>query len=110
MVTLEGTRPMLVEIQALVDSGGPAPAPVGRPGPDRLAMLLAVLHRHAGVACGDQDVCERGGRRAHQRASGDLAVMLSITSSLRGKYCRAVFGIWRGRAGWRGARRAARSA
>ena len=51
MVTLEGTRPMLVEIQALVDSGGPSPRrlSVGLER-DRLAMLLAVLHRHAGVA------------------------------------------------------------
>ncbi|MEZ5706807.1 MAG: DNA repair protein RadA [Burkholderiaceae bacterium] len=57
MVTLEGTRPMLVEIQALVDSGGPSPRrlSVGLDR-DRLAMLLAVLHRHAGVACMDQDV------------------------------------------------------
>ncbi|MEY4975319.1 MAG: hypothetical protein RIQ97_514, partial [Pseudomonadota bacterium] len=57
MVTLEGTRPMLVEIQALVDSGGPSPRrlSVGLER-DRLAMLLAVLHRHAGVACMDQDV------------------------------------------------------
>ena len=52
LVTLEGTRPMLVEIQALVDSGGPSPRrlSVGLDR-DRLAMLLAVLHRHAGVAC-----------------------------------------------------------
>jgi len=51
LVTLEGTRPMLVEIQALVDSGGPSPRrlSVGLER-DRLAMLLAVLHRH-GVAC-----------------------------------------------------------
>ncbi|MGQ2980543.1 MAG: DNA repair protein RadA, partial [Polaromonas sp.] len=57
LVTLEGTRPMLVEIQALVDSGGPSPRrlSVGLDR-DRLAMLLAVLHRHAGIACMDQDV------------------------------------------------------
>ena len=56
MVTMEGTRPMLVELQALVDAGGPSPRrlSVGLER-DRLAMLLAVLHRHAGVACGDQD-------------------------------------------------------
>ncbi|MEO7161232.1 MAG: DNA repair protein RadA, partial [Polaromonas sp.] len=56
MVTLEGTRPLLVEIQALVDDGGPNPRrlSVGLDR-DRLAMLLAVLHRHAGVACMDQD-------------------------------------------------------
>lgn len=87
MVTLEGTRPMLVEIQALVDSGGPSPRrlSVGLD-KDRLAMLLAVLHRHAGVACIDQDVFVNavGGVRISEPAA-DLAVMLSITSSLRGK-------------------------
>ena len=87
MVTLEGTRPMLVEIQALVDSGGPSPRrlSVGLDR-DRLAMLLAVLHRHAGVACMDQDVFVNavGGVRISEPAA-DLAVMLSITSSLRGK-------------------------
>ncbi|MFT4241780.1 MAG: DNA repair protein RadA [Acidovorax sp.] len=87
MVTLEGTRPLLVEIQALVDSGGPSPRrlSVGLDR-DRLAMLLAVLHRHAGVACMDQDVFVNavGGVRISEPAA-DLAVMLSITSSLRGK-------------------------
>ncbi len=87
MVTLEGTRPMLVEIQALVDSGGPSPRrlSVGLDR-DRLAMLLAVLHRHAGVACMDQDVFVNavGGVRINEPAA-DLAVMLAITSSLRGK-------------------------
>lgn len=87
MVTLEGTRPLLVEIQALVDSGGPSPRrlSVGLER-DRLAMLLAVLHRHAGVACMDQDVFVNavGGIRISEPAA-DLAVMLSITSSLRGK-------------------------
>jgi DNA repair protein RadA/Sms len=87
MVTLEGTRPMLVEIQALVDTGGPSPRrlSVGLDR-DRLAMLLAVLHRHAGVACMDQDVFVNavGGVRISEPAA-DLAVMLSITSSLRGK-------------------------
>ncbi len=87
MVTLEGTRPLLVEIQALVDSGGPSPRrlSVGLD-KDRLAMLLAVLHRHAGVACMDQDVFVNavGGVRISEPAA-DLAVMLSITSSLRGK-------------------------
>ena len=87
MVTLEGTRPMLVEIQALVDSGGPSPRrlSVGLDR-DRLAMLLAVLHRHAGVACMDQDVFVNavGGVRISEPAS-DLAVLLAITSSLRGK-------------------------
>ena len=87
MVTLEGTRPLLVEIQALVDSGGPSPRrlSVGLER-DRLAMLLAVLHRHAGVACMDQDVFVNavGGVRISEPAA-DLAVMLAITSSLRGK-------------------------
>ena len=87
MVTLEGTRPRLVEIQALVDSGGPSPRrlSVGLD-KDRLAMLLAVLHRHAGVACMDQDVFINavGGVRIGEPAA-DMAVMLAITSSLRGK-------------------------
>jgi DNA repair protein RadA/Sms len=87
LVTLEGTRPMLVEIQALVDSGGPSPRrlSVGLDR-DRLAMLLAVLHRHAGIACFDQDVFVNavGGVRISEPAA-DLAVMLAIQSSLRGK-------------------------
>ncbi|MBL8318898.1 MAG: DNA repair protein RadA [Burkholderiaceae bacterium] len=87
LVTLEGTRPLLVEIQALVDSGGAAPRrlSVGLDR-DRLAMLLAVLHRHAGVACMDQDVFVNavGGVRIGEPAA-DLAVLLAIQSSLRGK-------------------------
>ena len=87
MVTLEGTRPLLVEIQALVDSGGPSPRrlTVGLDR-DRLAMLLAVLHRHAGVSCMDQDVFVNavGGVRISEPAA-DLAVLLSIQGSLRGK-------------------------
>jgi DNA repair protein RadA/Sms len=87
MVTLEGSRPMLVEIQALVDQSGPSPRrlSVGLDR-DRLAMLLAVLHRHAGVACMDQDVFVNavGGVRITEPAA-DLAVLLSIQSSLRGK-------------------------
>ena len=87
LVTLEGTRPLLVEIQALVDSGGPSPRrlSVGLDR-DRLAMLLAVLHRHAGVATGDQDVFVNavGGVRISEPAA-DLAVLLAIQSSLRGK-------------------------
>jgi DNA repair protein RadA/Sms len=87
LVTLEGTRPLLVEIQALVDSGGPSPRrlSVGLDR-DRLAMLLAVLHRHAGVACLDQDVFVNavGGVRISEPAA-DLAVMLAIASSLRGR-------------------------
>ena len=87
LVTLEGTRPMLVEIQALLDAGGPSPRrlSVGLER-DRLAMLLAVLHRHAGVACMDQDVFVNavGGVRISEPAA-DLAVLLAIQSSLRGK-------------------------
>jgi DNA repair protein RadA/Sms len=87
LVTLEGTRPLLVELQALVDSGGVSPRrlSVGLDR-DRLAMLLAVLHRHAGVATGDQDVFVNavGGVRITEPAA-DLAVMLAIQSSLRGK-------------------------
>jgi DNA repair protein RadA/Sms len=87
LVTLEGTRPLLVEIQALVDSGGPSPRrlSVGLDR-DRLAMLLAVLHRHAGMACFDQDVFVNavGGVRIGEPAA-DLAVLLAIQSSLRGK-------------------------
>ncbi|WP_404301280.1 DNA repair protein RadA [Alicycliphilus denitrificans] len=87
LVTLEGTRPLLVEIQALVDGGGPSPRrlSVGLER-DRLAMLLAVLHRHAGVACADQDVFVNavGGVRISEPAA-DLAAMLAITSSLRGR-------------------------
>jgi len=87
LVTLEGTRPLLVEIQALVDSGGPSPRrlSVGIER-DRLAMMLAVMHRHAGVSASDQDVFVNavGGVRISEPAA-DLAVMLSIQSSLRGK-------------------------
>ncbi|MEI7464801.1 MAG: DNA repair protein RadA [Burkholderiales bacterium] len=87
LVTLEGTRPLLVEIQALVDSGGPSPRrPSGGLDRDRLAMMLAVLHRHAGIACNDQDVFVNavGGVRIAEPAA-DLAVMLAIQSSLRGR-------------------------
>lgn len=87
MATQEGTRPLLVEIQALVDSGGPSPRrlSVGLDR-DRLAMLLAVLHRHAGIACFDQDVFVNavGGVRITEPAA-DLAVMLAIVSSLKNK-------------------------
>ncbi|MFN3859958.1 MAG: DNA repair protein RadA [Roseateles sp.] len=87
LVTLEGTRPMLVELQALVDSGGASPRrlSVGLDR-DRLAMLLAVLHRHAGVATADQDVFVNavGGVRISEPAA-DLAVLLAIQSSLRGR-------------------------
>ena len=86
MATQEGTRPLLVEIQALVDSSH-APNPrrltVGLEG-NRLAMLLAVLHRHAGVSTFDQDVFVNavGGVRITEPAA-DLPVLLAIMSSLR---------------------------
>ncbi|MBS1142749.1 MAG: repair protein RadA [Proteobacteria bacterium] len=87
MVTQEGTRPLLVEIQALVDTahGNPRRLTVGLD-PQRLAMLLAVLHRHAGVVCFDQDVFVNavGGVKITEPAA-DLAVLLSITSSLKNK-------------------------
>ena len=88
LVTQEGTRPLLVEIQALVDEAH-APQPrrltVGLE-QNRLAMLLAVLHRHGGVACFDRDVFINavGGVRISEPAS-DLAVLLAIVSSLRDK-------------------------
>jgi len=85
LVTLEGTRPLLVELQALVDTGGARRLSVGLDR-DRLAMLLAVLHRHAGVATNDQDVFVNavGGVRISEPAA-DLAVLLAIQSSLRGR-------------------------
>jgi DNA repair protein RadA/Sms len=87
LVTLEGTRPLLVEIQALVDAGGPSPRrlSVGLDR-DRLAMLLAVLHRHAGIAAFDQDVFVNavGGVRISEPAA-DLAVLLAIQGSLRAR-------------------------
>jgi DNA repair protein RadA/Sms len=88
LVTQEGTRPLLVEIQALVDSamgGNPRRLTVGLD-PQRLAMLLAVMHRHAGVMCSDQDVFVNavGGVRIQEPAA-DLAVLLAIVSSLRNK-------------------------
>ncbi|MBI1890654.1 MAG: DNA repair protein RadA [Burkholderiales bacterium] len=88
MVTQEGTRPLLVEIQALVDSSHVPNArrlSVGLE-QNRLAMLLAVLHRHAGVAAFDQDVFINavGGVKITEPAA-DLAVLLAIQSSMRNK-------------------------
>ncbi len=88
MVTQEGSRPLLVEVQALVDEAH-APNPrrlsVGLE-PNRLAMLLAVLHRHAGIAAFDQDVFVNavGGVKIDEPAA-DLPVLLAIVSSLRNK-------------------------
>jgi DNA repair protein RadA/Sms len=88
MVTQEGTRPLLVEIQALVDESplsNPRRLTVGLE-QNRLAMLLAVLHRHAGVAARDQDVFVNavGGVKIDEPAA-DLPVLLAIVSSLRGR-------------------------
>ena len=88
MVTQEGTRPLLVEIQALVDASHLPNArrlSVGLE-QNRLAMLLAVLHRHAGVAAFDQDVFINavGGVKITEPAA-DLAVLLAINSSMRNK-------------------------
>jgi len=88
MVTQEGTRPMLLEVQALVDEAH-APNPrrlsVGLE-QNRLALLLAVLHRHAGIACYDQDVFVNavGGVRITEPAA-DLAVLMAIVSSLKNR-------------------------
>jgi DNA repair protein RadA/Sms len=86
LATSEGTRPLLVEVQALVDrTNGMAPRRLAQ-GLDqsRLAMLLAVLHRHAGVACVDQDVFVNavGGVRITEPAA-DVAILLAILSSFR---------------------------
>ncbi|MCZ4329931.1 DNA repair protein RadA [Castellaniella denitrificans] len=86
MATQEGTRPLLVEVQALVDTAhvpNPRRLSVGLES-SRLAMLLAVLHRHAGVATYDQDVFVNavGGVRIMEPAA-DLAVALAILSSMR---------------------------
>ena len=85
LATLEGTRPLLVEIQALVDpahSPNPRRLSVGLE-QNRLAMLLAVLHRHAGIATWEQDVFVNavGGVRIGEPAA-DLAVSLAVVSSL----------------------------
>ncbi|MBM3368839.1 MAG: DNA repair protein RadA [Betaproteobacteria bacterium] len=85
LATLEGTRPLLVEIQALVDSAhtpNPRRLCVGLE-QNRLAMLLAVLHRHAGIATWEQDVFVNavGGVRIEEPAA-DLAVSLAVVSSL----------------------------
>ncbi len=86
VVAQEGTRPLLVEVQALVDTAH-TPTPrrltVGLD-PNRLAMLLAVLHRHGGLACFDQDVFVNavGGVRIIEPAA-DLAVLAAVVSSIR---------------------------
>lgn len=88
MVVWEGTRPLLVEIQALVDEshmGNPRRVAVGLDH-NRLAMLLAVLHRHGGLMVGDQDVFVNvvGGVKV-QETSADLALLLAVVSSFRSR-------------------------
>lgn len=88
MVVWEGTRPLLVEIQALVDHsmmGQPRRVAVGLE-QNRLALLLAVMHRHGGLQMADQDVFVNvvGGVKVAE-TSADLALMLAMASSLRGK-------------------------
>ena len=86
MVTREGTRPLLVEVQALVDTshlGNPRRISVGLE-QNRLSMLLAVLHRHAGINTADQDVFLNvvGGIKITETAA-DLAIILATISSLK---------------------------
>lgn len=85
-VTWEGSRPMLVEVQALVDESHGSQAKRVAVGLDqnRLAMLLAVLSRHGGIFCHDQDIFLNvvGGVRVME-TSADLAQLLAVVSSLR---------------------------
>jgi len=88
MVTREGTRPLLVEVQALVDHSplaNPRRVALGLE-QNRLAMLLAVMHRHGGIAVHDQDVFVNvvGGIRIQETAA-DLPVLLAILSSFRNR-------------------------
>ncbi|HEX7381658.1 MAG TPA: DNA repair protein RadA [Nevskiaceae bacterium] len=87
-VTRQGTRPLLVEVQALVDRADGSSARRVALGleTDRLAMLLAVLHRHAGVDLGDQDVFANvvGGMRI-QETGADLPMLLAALSSFQGR-------------------------
>lgn len=88
MVIWEGTRPLLVELQALVDYsqlGNPRRVTVGLE-QNRLSMLLAVLHRHGGLQMADQDVYVNvvGGVRVED-TSADLALLLALVSSFRDK-------------------------
>lgn len=88
MASWEGSRPLLVEVQALVDTShlaNPRRVTLGLDH-NRLAMLLAVLHRHGGIASHDQDVFLNvvGGVKVLETAS-DLALMAAIMSSLRNR-------------------------
>lgn len=97
MVTREGTRPLMVEVQALVDA-----SPLANPrrvtlglDQNRLAMLLAVLHRHGGVAMFDRDVFVNvvGGVRITETAA-DLAVLLAVLSSYRDRPLDAALAVF----------------
>ena len=86
LVTMEGTRPLLVEVQALVDDSqlsNPRRVTLGLE-QNRVAMLLAVQHRHGGVLMSDQDVFVNvvGGVRVNETAA-DLPVLLAVLSSFR---------------------------
>ncbi len=86
VVLWEGTRPLLVEIQALVDdmqSGHPRRIAVGLE-QNRIAMLLAVLHRHGGLMVGSSDVFVNavGGIKVLE-TSADLALLLAVVSSFK---------------------------
>jgi DNA repair protein RadA/Sms len=88
LATQEGTRPLLVEVQALVDQShlaNPRRVCVGLDA-NRLAMLLAVLHRHGGIATFDQDVFVNvvGGVRIMETAA-DLAILAATVSSMRNR-------------------------
>jgi len=88
LVTREGTRPLLVEVQALVDDSplaNPRRVTLGLE-QNRLSMLLAVLHRHGGIGMFDQDVYVNvvGGVRITETAA-DLSVLLAVLSSYRGR-------------------------
>jgi DNA repair protein RadA/Sms len=88
LITREGTRPLLVEVQALVDRADSSYPRRLAQGADvqRLSMLLAVLHRHCGIAIGDGDVFANivGGLRVTETAA-DLAVALALVSSSTAK-------------------------
>ena len=88
MVTRQGTRPMLVEVQALVDNtqlANPRRLTIGLE-QNRLSMLLAVLHRHGGIVTSDQDVYVNivGGVKVSETAV-DLPIIMAILSSLKNK-------------------------
>jgi len=88
LITREGTRPLILEVQALVDDsslGNPRRVALGLD-QNRLAMLLAVLHRHGGISMSDQDVFLNvvGGVRVTEPAA-DIAVLLAVLSSVRNR-------------------------